>query len=188
VPLSADQTAALSAAISQTQTTEIQKMNWRDMIAEALGMDPKTCSDEDLSKALKVALTKTEEPTPEALNVAIGKVVAAALKPVADQVVALSASEKAFKGELEKRDKAAILDAAGREGKVVALSAEAIGKLSVADLTAHTAALPVTVPLTARTPTHLQESATQAGPSDAQRAIASNCGMDPEKVFKKEVK
>ena len=189
VPLSADQTAALSAAISQTQTTEAQLNSLRDMIAEALGLDPKTVSDEDLAKALKAALTGSEDPTTEALNASIEKAVATALKPVAEQVVALSASEKAFKGELEKRDKAAILDAAGREGKVVALSADAIGKLSVADLQAHTAALPVTVPLTARTPTHIQESATQAGPSEAQRAIASNCGMDAEKVFaKKEVK
>jgi hypothetical protein len=187
VPLSADQVAVLSAAlpnISQTQNGG-SKLNWRDIIAEALGMDPKIVSDEDLSKALKAALTKTTETTTEALNAAIDKAVSTALKPVSDQVVALSASEKAFKGELEKRDKAAILDAAGRDGKVVALSAEAIGKLSVADLQAHTDALPVTVPLTARTPTHIKESATQAGPSDAQRAIALNCGMDAEKVFAK---
>jgi len=163
-------------------------LNWRDMLAEALGLDPQTVSDDELKAALKAALGTTKAPDPEALNAAIGTAVAAAVKPLSTQVEALSASEVAFKLELEKRDKQSLLDQAGREGKVVALNADAVGKLTVDDLKAHVAALPVTVPLSARTPSVIHEPATKPGPSDSQREIALNCGLDPEQVWPKESK
>lgn len=154
----------------QTQTEE--SMNWKEMICKALGIDPAS-ADEDVAKAFAAALSKKAELDTEALN--------AALKPVQDSVVSLSAR---FEQELEKRDKTALLERAAREGKVVALSAEAVGKLSVADLTAHVDGLKATVPLSAKTPADLPPG--KAGEVSAERrAIALNCGLDPEKVFQK---
>lgn len=51
-----------------------------------------------------------------------------------------------------KREKQILLDLAKRDGKVVALNADAIAKLSVSDLTAHIASIQSTVPLNRQTP------------------------------------
>lgn len=65
------------------------------------------------------------------------------------KVTALTAS---LTTELTKRDKAALLASASQAGKVVTLSAAAIEKLSVADLTEHIEKLTATVPLVRQTP------------------------------------
>lgn len=165
---------SLSAALVPlgiTNPLEDQGMNWKEMVAKALGMDPATASDEEVATALAAALKK-----PEPIDLS------AALKPVQDSVTALSAQ---FTAELEKRDKQSVLERAAREGKVVALSADALAKLNAADLTAHVAGLAATVPLAAKTPETLPADGRAATPTEAQRAIALNCGMDPEKVFTK---
>jgi Mu-like prophage I protein. len=64
----------------------------------------------------------------------------------------LSGKVTALSADLEKRDRDAVLARAAAAGKVVALSAEAVAKLSVEELEAHVEALPVTVPVDRRTP------------------------------------
>jgi hypothetical protein len=56
-----------------------------------------------------------------------------------------------------RRDKAAILDGAARDGKVVQLAADAVAALTVEQLKDHVAKLQATVPLSARTPRHVRE-------------------------------
>ena len=70
----------------------------------------------------------------------------------------------------------AVLEAAARDGKVVALSADAVEKLSVEDLRAHVEKLTPTVPLSAHTPRHLRES------KDLTMLMAEyNAIQDPQK-------
>lgn len=64
------------------------------------------------------------------------------------KVVALGADIKA---EQDRHEKALLLQAATFAGKAVALTDEAIAKLSVADLKAHIDALQATVPVSRRT-------------------------------------
>ena len=54
-------------------------------------------------------------------------------------------------GSLE-RAKDAVLESAVQQGKVVALEASVLEKMTVAEMTEHVKKLPVTVPLAARTP------------------------------------
>lgn len=57
-----------------------------------------------------------------------------------------------FAADQAKSEKAIMLDLARRDGKVVALTPDAITKLSVSDLSAHIASLTSTVPLSRQTP------------------------------------
>lgn len=185
---------ATSAALSAiTNATTEEELNWKEMICKALGLDAATTSDEDVATKLANALNK--QPDPTALNAAIVE----AVKPLRleldalkagrkegssdDRVTALSVEVGTFRAKMEKRDKQAVLDRARMEGKVVALNADAVAKLSATDLQAHVDALAVTVPLAARTPGVMQPDAVAEGPTDVQRAIALNCGADPDKVF-----
>jgi phage I-like protein len=155
---------------------EVQPMDWKTMIAKALGMDPATVTDDDLAKALAEALKK---PDATALNAAVET----ATEPFKTTVAALSATLEGIKQSIVDRDKADVLAGALRSGKVVALNAEAVAKLSVDDLRKHVEALQVTVPLSARTPEALVEDATKREVTAERRAIALNCGLEPEKVF-----
>jgi phage I-like protein len=176
--LSADMRAALGMA----EQTEGNTVDWKKLICEALGLDPAAASDEDAAEALAKALAAKgeaagkEEEKPEALSAAV----AAALRPLAEKVAALSAGVKA---ELDRRDKRALLDRARAEGKVTALSEEAVAALTAGQLKDHVDGLPVTVPLAARTPAAMGEAAGGAGPTADQRAIALACGADPDKVW-----
>lgn len=170
--LSAETTAALNA-ITQNTTTEVDELNWKELICKALGMDAATASDDDVAAKLAEALKR---PDVNALT--------ASITGTADRVTALSAEVGTFRAELEKRDKQAVLDRARMDGKVVALNADAVAKLSAADLQAHVDALAVTVPLSARTPGAMKpETGSEAGPDEQQRAIALNCGADPDSVW-----
>lgn len=102
--------------------------------------------------------------------------VAEAVKPIEERVAALSAAAL-------EHEKADLVAAAAREGKVVALGADALAKLSVADLKEAIAKTAATVPLSARTPGKLAEPQADAL-SEAQRRIAANCGVSPD-IFKK---
>jgi hypothetical protein len=171
---------ALSAI--KNPTPEVKELNWKDMIAKALGKDPATCSDEDLATALSAALAK---PDPTALNAAIATAVETAVKPLTEKVTALSAGADTFAAELLKRDKASALSDARMEGKVVALSASVLDKMTLDDVREHVKGLAVTVPLSARTPGVVPQDPVKAGPTDEQRTIALNCGMDPDAVWPK---
>ncbi len=96
---------------------------------------------------------------------------------------AIDAKVAPLNAEIEQQRKDAVLLRARLEGKVVALNADALAKLSVVDLNAHVDALPVTVPLSAFTPTHVDESGTPQPLSADQLAIARNCGLDPAEIF-----
>lgn len=174
VSLSADALAAMD-----TQQTE-GHVDWRKMLCAALGKKDDV-SDEELQGALTEALAK---PDATALNAQIGKAVETALKPLQEQVTALNAAGQATAAEFAKRDKAQALQLARFEGKVVALNASAVEAMSLKDLQEHIQALPVTVPLSARTP-DVMDPDKGGGMTDAQRTIALNCGADPDKVFGK---
>jgi hypothetical protein len=174
VSLSATALAALNP------TTE-DDVNWKQIVCQALGMDPETATDEQIVEALKKALGG-KEMDETALNAVVARAVGDAVTPLNAQVKGLGDQ---FAAELLKRDKQSLLDQARQAGKVVALNAEAVAALSLSALQEHVAALAVTVPLNARTPATVPEKTASAGPDEAQRAIALNCGCDPDAVWPK---
>ena len=99
------------------------------------------------------------------------------MKPIEEKVAALSAAAVAH-------EKADLVAEAAREGKVIALGADALEELSVADLKATIAKTAVTVPLAAKTPANIKENKTDGEVPEEFRQIALNCGVDPE-IFKK---
>jgi len=88
------------------------------------------------------------------------------------RITTLSAEHQA---ELTRRDKEALLAQATAAGKVVPLSAEAIAALPVAELKASIEALPVTVPLSARTP----RATPTVAPTGADVIVQFNAIKDP---------
>jgi uncharacterized coiled-coil protein SlyX len=103
---------------------------------------------------------KTLSATVEQQKVEIGKIetLSSAVATQAETIKTLSADVTALQADVLKRDKQLVLDAAAREGKAVALSAEAVAKLSIEDLRAHVEKLVPTVPLSARTPKAIREN------------------------------
>ena len=102
--------------------------------------------------------------------------VAEAVKPIEEKVAALSAAAVAH-------EKADLIAEAAREGKVIALGADAVGKITVEDLKATIAKTPVTVPLNAKTPTNMKEKTAEGEVPEELRQIALNCGVSPD-IFK----
>lgn len=185
VPLSSDLTILLAGA-GEDEDEEPNKKDtiMREMLIKLLGLAPEA-TDEDVTKAV-TALVEKSKATPVPLGVEIEKLkteFGAKLEAFGTCIAALNADN-------EKRQKDAILMDARVQGKAVALGAEIVGKLSVADLRAHVDALPVTVPMHQRTVTTVAEVAlgADAGPTEAQRAVALSCGMDPDVVFPKKAK
>lgn len=154
------------------------QMNYKDGLCKMLDLDPATATDEEIEAALE----KRKAPKPAAvpLSAEIAIAIGTAMKPLTEQLATL-------KADIAQRDKNDLLAAARHEGKVVALSADAIGALSLDHLKQVIEKTPVTVPLSARTPGFVQEPKLSdgAGPTDADRQIARNCGVDPEKVWPK---
>lgn len=201
VPLSAGAAGQVEQII---QAQEPTLMKHKDELCRLLGLDPATATDEQIAAALKTRADKAEadaaaakaeaeaaeaaakaakpaEGTPPEVTPLAAQVAAAvgiALKPLADQIGTVRA-------EFDKRDKAAVLADARAAGKVVALTADAVAVLTVAQLRKVVEVTPVTVPLSARTPEHIQETTRAAGPTAEQATIARNCGMDPDKVWPK---
>ena len=162
----------LSALLVSTNQNEEQLM--REKLIAMLKLDP-AATDDDIMAALEAAMKAPATPAP--LSVDVAALVKEAVTPLSAQIVD-------FKKELDKRDKDQVILSARIEGKVVTLNADAIGQLSLENLKAHVAALPVTVPLNATTPAHVAENAVSVI-TEEQRTVALNCGMDPEKVFGK---
>ena len=182
-PLSGGVTEALGGIIRQ-QAYNNKKgkdaMDFKALLIKSLGLGD-DATDEAIQAALAKALEKKPEPNKEeqqaAMSAAVKAAVAEAVKPIQEQVAALSASAVAH----EKQD---LIAAAAREGKVVALSADALAKISVEDLQATIAKTAVTVPLNARTPGKVNQNGTGGEPTEEQRMIALNCGVSPD-IFKK---
>ena len=175
VPLSAD-VASLFAETNKKDDT----MDYKKMLCERLGLDAATATDKDIEQAsLTQAAAKSAANVGGGDTAALSAQVEAAVKPLADQV-------KAVQGEMEKVRKDSVLALARMQGKVVALSAEAVGKLSIEDLQKHVDGLAATVPLSAHTPAKVDDGGSGGGViTEQQRRIAENCGVDPEAVFGK---
>ena len=162
-----------------TKTKKGQAMDFKALLIKSLGLGD-DATDEAIQAALEKALKKepvNKEEQEAALSAAVKEAVAEAVKPIQEQVAALSASAVAH----EKQD---LIAAAAREGKVIALSADALAKISVEDLQATIAKTAVTVPLNARTPGKVNQNGTGGEPTEEQRMIALNCGVSPD-IFKK---
>ena len=184
-PLSGGISSALSGIINnqeggQKPAAPIQKgnaMDYKALLLKLLGLG-EDATDEAIQAALDAAGKKpTQEEQDAALSAAVKTAVAEAVKPIEEKVAALSAAAVAH-------EKADLIAEAAREGKVIALGADAIGKITVDDLKATIAKTPVTVPLNAKTPTNMKENAAEGDVPEELRQIALNCGVDPE-IFKK---
>ena len=182
-PLSGGVSSALSGIINQEgglkPAAPIQKgtaMDYKALLLKALGL-----GEDATDEAIQAAVAKVAEKKPEedaaALSAAVKTAVAEAVKPIEEKVAALSAAAVAH-------EKADLIAEAAREGKVIALVADAIGKITVEDLKATIAKTPVTVPLNARTPANMKENPPAGEVSEEFRQIALNCGVSPE-IFKK---
>lgn len=177
-------------------------MDWKAFICDLLGLPAET-SDADVKKAFDAYLNDYSvkavalglaplAATIEGLKTQLAALTAAVPEKAGETIAALSADVTALKGEtaayrteILKRDRSDVLAAAARDGKVVGLSAESVEKLSVEDLRAHVAGLPVTVPIEQRTPAHVQaHSADAAAQQDGAvlDRVARACGIDPKSV------
>ena len=177
-PLSGGVSSALSGIINNSEKQKGQAMDFKALLIKSLGLGD-DAADEAIQAALEKALKKepvNKEEQEAAMSAAVKEAVAEAVKPIQEQVAALSASAVAH----EKQD---LIAAAAREGKVIALSADALAKISVEDLQATIAKTAVTVPLNARTPGKVNENGAGGEPTEEQRMIALNCGVSPD-IFK----
>ena len=155
-------------------------MDFKALLIKSLGLGD-DAADEAIQAALEKALKKepvNKEEQEAAMSAAVKAAVAEAVKPIQEQVAALSASAIAH----EKQD---LIAAAAREGKVIALSADALAKIGVEDLKATIAKTAVTVPLSAQTPKTVKEKSLEGDVPDEFRQIALNCGVSPD-IFKKQ--
>ena len=185
-PLSGGISSALSGIINQGRAEPghqdnqkgQQAMDYKALLLKALGLG-EDATDEAIQAALAEKFEKkpTEEEQKAALHAIVAKEVAEAFKPIEEKVAALSAAAVAH-------EKADLIAEAAREGKVIALGADAIGKITVEDLKATIAKTPVTVPLNARTPANMKENPPAGEVPEEFRQIALNCGVSPE-IFKK---
>ena len=187
-PLSGSVSSALSGIINnqvgraspaiRTNQKGQQAMDYKALLLKLLGLG-EDATDEAIQAALAKAAEKkpTQEDKDAALSAAVKEAVAEAMKPIEEKVAALSAAAVAH-------EKADLVAEAAREGKVIALGADALEKLSVADLKATIAKTAVTVPLAAKTPANIKENKTDGEVPEEFRQIALNCGVDPE-IFKK---
>lgn len=176
-PLSGGISSALSGIINNNQKGQ-QAMDYKALLLKLLGLG-EDATDEAIQAALDAAGKKpTQEEQDAALSAAVKAAVEEAVKPINEKVAALSAAAEAH-------EKADLIAEAAREGKVIALGADAIGKITVEDLKATIAKTPVTVPLNAKTPTNLAggDARHPGEVPEELRQIALNCGVSPD-IFK----
>lgn len=138
---------------------ERENMDYKQILAKLLGLGPEA-SDEELRAAADAYEAKAKEA---------GK--------AASEQEALSARVGALEKGREEDAKQRVLLSARMEGKQVSLSADAVAKLSVKDLEDHVASLPVTVPLSAVTPTK-EPPAKPAGKLDPE--VMRHMGLTEE--------
>jgi len=178
-PLSGGVATALSGIINNNQKGQ-QAMDYKALLLKLLGLG-EDATDEAIQAALDAAGKKpTQKEQDAALSAAVKEAVAEAVKPIEEKVAALSAAAVAH-------EKADLVAEAAREGKVIALGADALAKISVEDLKATIAKTAVTVPLNAKTPANMKERTAEGEVPEELRQIALNCGVSPD-IFKKEAK
>jgi hypothetical protein len=93
------------------------------------------------------------------------------------KVAVLEGNVTAFNAELAKRDRAALVDQAGREGKVIPLTAEQIGAMPIDMLRDMIVKLPATVPITALTAGGIREQHLGNVITENDKKIAAACGI-----------
>jgi hypothetical protein len=148
----------LSAALPEQGQGD--DMNYKELLAKLLGLGP-DAEDEAIQAALDALDADKAKKDDEA--------------KAAQE--ALSARVEALEKGREEDAKQRVILSARMEGKQVALSADALAKLSVEDVEKHVAALPVTVPLSAVTPSVVKEA---AKPSAIDEGIMRNLGLTEE--------
>ncbi|MGI5868673.1 MAG: phage protease [Kiritimatiellia bacterium] len=151
---------------NEEDNEEDNQMNWKEKLAKLLGLTPDR-PDDELEAALQARLDnadkqkqqqKQPDPKPEAPSPAplsaeeVGRIVSTAVQAVAAPLAA----------RLDAQEKQKIIDDARGDGKIVALGADLLGKLTPAELKAHCDALPRAVPLAPLTPVKVDEGTTVA--------------------------
>ena len=164
--------AAMETNINPNEDTE--EMNWKEIVAKQLGLEP-GCTDVELQSAWKAHLEKlAAKPEAAALSAEdLGGIVATAVQ----------ASTAALSARLDAQEKQKLVDDARGEGKVVCLSAELMGRLTVDEVKAHCAALPVAVPLAALTPVQVAEGRVVAL-SATEMEVCASLGLSAEEYAK----
>ncbi len=165
---------------TKTQTTHkkvtTKVMDFKKLLCAILSLDPDTATDEDIQAAAeKYGKTEKTEAGADKAVEALSK----ALKPFGDQLVALQS-------RLDKQDRDNLVALAIRDGKEIPKSAlEGDTAVNNAQLAALIAGLPVTVPLSRRTPENVIDLSAGNGPISAeQAAINRNLGISDDQ-FKK---
>jgi len=189
VPDIAFEQAALGAALNAPSHGDTgDTMDWKEIIAKLLGLDPATATDEEVLAALEARLKKPEdtpadpppaaggdpEPDGAALSAGvIGEIVATAVR----------ASTAGLTARLDGQEKRRLIEAARAEGKVVALSDTLLGRMTVAELREHIAALPAMVPMAPLTPVKVDEGRTVAL-NATELAVCKALGLSAEAYAK----
>ena len=178
---------------SVTSNQGEEQMDWKKWLTGFVGAK-EDATDADIEQGFTAKITalcaEAVKPVSEALDalratvgaISIPADQAPTITALSAEVAGLKTSVATYQTEIEKRDRADILAGAAREGKVVALSAEAIEKLSIDQLREHVKDIPVTVPLEQRTPDRIVPHSADAVDSDMLAKIARNCGVDPAAV------
>lgn len=152
-------------------------MDYKQLLLAMLGIAD-DAADEQIAAAIEAAKKAKAEHEAEAKKRAEEAEALAAEKEKAVECLSAKVDDLAKAHESETRER--ILLGARIEGKVVALSAETLRKMTADELRAHVAALPVTVPLNAVTPTR-EPPARKTGGLDGEAAkIARALGLSEE--------
>jgi len=180
--------AALAAMQADTTPNgEPPKMTHREMLSKLLGL-PADSTDEALQQAWEAQQAKAAQAAEDAAALAAAGATAAedkAGEASADSAAALSAIVKLatrvqqMDARLDGQEKARIIAEAAAEGKVVALSAELIARLSVEDVRQHCKGLPQAVPLAALTPVKVSEGQ-EVALSAMELEVAQALGLSAE--------
>jgi phage I-like protein len=176
---------------------EERRMDWKKWLLGWLGKSEET-TEADLQKGFgdKIAALCAEavKPIQTALDALKAQVVALnipadatpKIEALSADIVTLKTATAKYEAEIAKRDREDLLSQAAREGKVVALSTEAIAALTVEQLKDHVQALPVTVPLDQRTVPGVKPLSVDSGASLSQQDIelGAKFGFSAEEMKK----
>jgi len=138
----------------------------------------------NLITGLSAKLAEAQQALAKVTALTVDQVKTLAGEIVTPQVTALTASIAALQAAAVKTQKDHLLTIAKFEGKVVALSADVVEKLTVNQLKDQIGKTPVTVPMDQRTIATGLGAAPAGGKkySEEQAAICRACGVDPDKA------
>ena len=175
--------AALAAMAVITNPKGNTQMTHREMLIGLLGLEA-DATDEAIAAAYNAArekdAAKPDEPVKEEAKQVEESAALSAIKVLASQFADMGA-------RLDSHEKERIIAAATAEGKVVALSAEIVSKLSLDDLRKHCQELPKSVPLVGLTPVKVAENKT-VELSATELEVAKSLGLTAEEYAKEKGK